>query len=52
MKHSLASMTYPEFKARMRDDPVILLPLGSVGVRGPCNPNHKSRITTNPCFVR
>lgn len=38
MKHSLASMTYPEFKARMRDDPVILLPLGSVEVQGPCNP--------------
>ena len=38
MKHVLASMTYPEFKARMAEDPVILLPLGSVEVQGPCNP--------------
>jgi creatinine amidohydrolase len=38
MKHLLATMTYPEFKARMTEDPVILLPLGSVEVQGPCNP--------------
>jgi creatinine amidohydrolase len=38
MKHLLATMTYPEFKARMAEDPVILLPLGSVEVQGPCNP--------------
>jgi len=38
MKHLLATMTYPEFKARMAQDPVILLPFGSVEVQGPCNP--------------
>lgn len=38
MKHLLATMTYPEFKVRMQEDPVILLPLGSVEVQGPCNP--------------
>jgi len=38
MKHLLATMTYPEFKARMAEDPVIILPLGSVEVQGPCNP--------------
>jgi creatinine amidohydrolase len=38
MEHTLASMTYPEFKARIGDDAVILLPLGSVEVQGPCNP--------------
>jgi creatinine amidohydrolase len=38
MKHLLATMTYPEFAARISEDPVILLPLGSVEVQGPCNP--------------
>ena len=38
MKHLLETMTYPEFRARMADDPVILLPFGSVEVQGPCNP--------------
>jgi creatinine amidohydrolase len=38
MKYLLATMTYPEFKARIAEDPVILLPLGSVEVQGPCNP--------------
>ncbi len=38
MKHLLATMTYPEFAARIQEDPVILLPLGSVEVQGPCNP--------------
>lgn len=38
MKHLLETMTYPEFRARMAEDPVILLPLGSQEVQGPCNP--------------
>jgi creatinine amidohydrolase len=38
MKHLLATMTYHEFAARITEDPVILLPLGSVEVQGPCNP--------------
>jgi creatinine amidohydrolase len=38
MKHLLETMTYPEFRARMAEDPVIILPLGSVEVQGPCNP--------------
>ncbi len=38
MKHLLEQMTYPEFRDRMASDPVILLPLGSQEVQGPCNP--------------
>ncbi len=38
MKHLLETMTYPEFRDRMAEDLVILLPLGSVEVQGPCNP--------------
>ncbi len=38
MKHLLAEMTYPEFRERMKEDPVILLTLGSVEIQGPCNP--------------
>jgi creatinine amidohydrolase len=38
MKHLLETMTAPEFRARMTEDPVVLLPLGSVEVQGPCNP--------------
>ena len=38
MKHLLETMTYPEFRTRMAEDPVILLPLGSQEVQGPCNP--------------
>lgn len=38
MKHLLEQMTYPEFRERMAADPVIILPLGSQEVQGPCNP--------------
>jgi len=38
MKHLLEHMTYPEFRDRMAEDPVIILPLGSQEVQGPCNP--------------
>lgn len=38
VKHRLADMTFLEFRARMAEDPVIILPLGSVEVQGPCNP--------------
>ncbi len=38
MKHILAQMTYPEFRERMAEDPVIILPLGSQEVQGSCNP--------------
>jgi creatinine amidohydrolase len=38
MKHLLAEMTFLEFRERMADDPVILLPLGSQEIQGPCNP--------------
>ena len=38
MKHLLEQMTFLEFRERMADDPVIILPLGSVEVQGPCNP--------------
>jgi creatinine amidohydrolase len=38
MKHLLETMTYSEFRDRMAEDPVILLPLGSQEVQGPCNP--------------
>lgn len=34
----LEEMTAPEFRERMAEDPVILLPLGSQEVQGPCNP--------------
>ncbi|WP_149537827.1 creatininase family protein [Siccirubricoccus phaeus] len=37
-KHRLEEMTFLEFRERMAEDPVILLPLGSVEVQGPCNP--------------
>jgi creatinine amidohydrolase len=37
-KHRLAEMTFLEFEARLAEDPVIILPLGSVEVQGPCNP--------------
>ncbi len=37
-KHRLAEMTFLEFRERMRDDLVIIIPLGSVEVQGPCNP--------------
>ena len=38
MKHQLEDMTFLEFKERMAEDPVILLPLGSQEIQGPCNP--------------
>ncbi len=38
MKHRLEEMTFLEFRARMAEDPVILLPLGSQEIQGPCNP--------------
>jgi len=38
MKHLLEQMTFLEFKQRMAEDPVIILPLGSQEVQGPCNP--------------
>jgi creatinine amidohydrolase len=38
MKHFLAEMTYPEFRERMAEDPVIIIPLGSQEVQGACNP--------------
>jgi creatinine amidohydrolase len=38
MKHLLEQMTFLEFRERMAEDPVIILPLGSVEVQGPCNP--------------
>lgn len=38
MKHVLEQMTYPEFRARMAEDPVILLPLGSQEVQGARSP--------------
>lgn len=38
MKHFIENMTAPEFRARMAEDPVILLPLGSQEIQGPCNP--------------
>lgn len=37
-KHRLDEMTFLEFRERMAEDPVIILPLGSVEVQGPCNP--------------
>ncbi len=38
MKFLLEQMTYPEFRERMKEDPVILLPLGSQEVQGGSNP--------------
>jgi creatinine amidohydrolase len=38
MKHLLEQMTFLEFRDRMREDPVIIIPLGSVEIQGPCNP--------------
>ncbi len=38
MKHLLEQMTFLEFRERMAEDPVIILPLGSMEVQGPCNP--------------
>jgi creatinine amidohydrolase len=38
VKYLLEQMTSVEFKERMADDPVILLPLGSQEVQGPVNP--------------
>jgi creatinine amidohydrolase len=38
MKHLLEEMTFLEFQERMAEDPVIILPLGSVEVQGPNNP--------------
>jgi len=37
-KHLLKDMTWVEFKTRMADDPVILIPLGSVEEQGPNAP--------------
>ena len=38
IKHLLEQMTQPEFRARIAEDPVIILPFGSTEVQGPCNP--------------
>ena len=38
MKHLLAAMTFVEFRQRMADDPVILIPLGSQEEQGPMAP--------------
>ena len=38
MKHLLEQMTFVEFRTRMSEDPVMILPLGSVEVQGPHNP--------------
>jgi len=38
MKYLIEQMTSVEFADRMAEDPVILLPLGSQEVQGPCNP--------------
>ncbi|WP_145145070.1 creatininase family protein [Roseomonas gilardii] len=37
-KHRIEEMTFLEFRAEAAKDPVILLPLGSVEIQGPCNP--------------
>ena len=37
-KHLLEEMTHPEFLARMAEDPVILIPLGSQEIQGPMVP--------------
>jgi creatinine amidohydrolase len=38
MKHRLEDMTFLEFRERMAEDPVIILPFGSQEIQGPCNP--------------
>ena len=38
MKHLLEQMTFLEFRERMAEDPVVIIPLGSVEVQGPSNP--------------
>jgi creatinine amidohydrolase len=38
MKYRLEDMTFLEFRERMAEDPVIILPLGSQEIQGPCNP--------------
>ncbi len=38
MKHLLEQMTYPEFRDRMAEDPVIIIVLGSQEVQGSTNP--------------
>lgn len=38
MKYLLEQMTFLEFRDRMSEDPVIIIPLGSVEIQGPCNP--------------
>lgn len=38
MKYRLEDMTFLEFRDRMAEDPVIILPLGSQEIQGPCNP--------------
>ncbi len=37
-KYRIAEMTFLEFREQAAHDPVILLPLGSVEIQGPCNP--------------
>lgn len=37
-KYRLEEMTFLEFRERMTPEQVIILPLGSVEVQGPCNP--------------
>lgn len=37
-KHLLEEMTYPEFRDRLAEDPVILIPLGSQEIQGPMAP--------------
>ncbi|MEJ1976945.1 MAG: creatininase family protein [Acetobacteraceae bacterium] len=38
MKHRLGDMTFREFEARLPENPVILLPLGSIEEHGPASP--------------
>ncbi len=47
MKHLLEQMTYPEFRERMAEDPVIILVLGSQEVQGACNPMGDFMLATN-----
>lgn len=37
-KYLIEEMTFLEFRERMSEDPVVILPLGSVEIQGPCNP--------------
>ncbi|MBD3625743.1 MAG: creatininase family protein, partial [Rhodobacteraceae bacterium] len=37
-KHLLEEMTFPEFRERLSEDPVILIPLGSQEIQGPMVP--------------